>query len=273
MVPRHLWALRLLSALVWSALLALALTPTIAVARSACGELQGNLPPRGPARLAAGDRCIDELPNLSRAEQTQIVRQYAKALPDYIDPAKIDEVVDSLPRDVGLPLAAFALRYSSITQKETLDQRVKQLVQYADRQNDDLAKSHLEFFTAAQLLRRGGDNASMEEHLQRALAYANKSKATGLVPYITNLLAIRAKIDGELDLAVLRYSNALKQFEEGDDLGSTGIVYANIGFIFSDFGDTEQSIDMLRKAIDVYLDYLCAGIAHYDHGRSKCVFG
>ena len=194
-------------------------------------------------------------------------------MPDYIDPAKIDEVVDSLPRDVGLPLAAFALRYSSITQKETLDQRVKQLVQYADRQNDDLAKSHLEFFTPAQLLRRGGDNASMEEHLQRALAYANKSKATGLVPYITNLLAIRAKIDGELDLAVLRYSNALKQFEEGDDLGSTGIVYANIGFIFSDFGDTEQAIDMLRKAIDVYLDYLCAGIAHYDHGRSKCVFG
>jgi len=105
---------RFCSAMFGSMLLAIALVPTVAQANSACDDLLENMPPRGPDRLAAGRPCIDELPNLPRADQTRIVRHYARNLPDYIDPAEIDSVVDDLPEDIALPLASYAARYSAI---------------------------------------------------------------------------------------------------------------------------------------------------------------
>ncbi|WP_379549909.1 tetratricopeptide repeat protein [Qipengyuania sp. DGS5-3] len=236
-------------------LLAIAVVPNVAQASSACDDLLEKLPPRGPDRLAAGKPCIDELLSLPRADQTRIVRHYARNLPDYIAPAEIDSVVDGLPEDIALPLAAYAARYSAIGPGDELTQKVDGLVASADQQGDDLAMAHLQFLMAARVFRNGGDHAVMERHLQQGLSLAKKTKAIGLIPYITNSLAVRAKVDGEYDVAIIRYREALEQFEATGDLGSIGIAYGNIGNIFSDLGDNEQAIEMYRRSVEIYLEH------------------
>ena len=93
------WPNRCWSAVLLSALFAFTATPDVALANSACDRFLEDMPKRGPERIAAGRPYLDELPGLSRVEQTRIVRHYAKTLPDYIAPAEIDSVVDDLPEE------------------------------------------------------------------------------------------------------------------------------------------------------------------------------
>jgi len=224
-------------------------------AQSACDQLLSELPKRGPDRIAAGKPCLAELPDISKREQTRIVRDYAKRLPGYIEPAHLDAVVESLPADVALPLAAHAARFSAIGSGQDKATQVEQLIKRANQRNDELAKAHIEFLLAARLFRSGGDTEVMQAHLEQAMGLAQKTQANGLIPYITNALAVRAKVDGQYDLAIARYRESLGQFEVVGDLGSTGIAYANIGSIFSDLGDSRQAINMYERAIDIYLEY------------------
>ncbi|MBV7266541.1 tetratricopeptide repeat protein [Erythrobacter ani] len=205
--------------------------------------------------MEAGSTCVSELPTLPAADQSRIVRHYARQLPDYINPAEIDALVSRLDPDISLPLAAYAARYSAIGPGEERSRQVADIVRRADQRGDTLARAHIEFVVAARIFRRGGDSAAMERHLERAFAYAVAADAVGLFPYITNSLAVRAKIDGEYDLAITRYRAALKQFELIGDLGSTGIAYANIANIFSDLGDNQQATEMNRRAIEIYREH------------------
>ncbi|MEM7666291.1 MAG: tetratricopeptide repeat protein [Pseudomonadota bacterium] len=220
-----------------------------------CDRLFEDIPARVPDRIEAGKACVEALPELGVEEQTRIIREYARTLPGSIDPDQYDELTDKLKPSAALPLEAHAFRFEAHRPDEETADRLDRLMARAARAEDQLAQAHLQFAWAIRIFRLGGANSEMERHLGIALELAQRQDVTGLIPFIHNALAVRAKTDGEFVDAIDQYRKALGAFEANGDLGGTGIIYANIGNIYSDLGDNRQAIETYLRAIDIYEEY------------------
>lgn len=220
-----------------------------------CDRLFANLPARVPERIEAGKDCVELLPKLDVGEQTRIVREYVRTLPGSIDPERYDALAEKLAPEAALPLRAYALRYDVHRPTEEIADRLDRLLAQAARSEDQLSQAHLQFAWGIRIFRLGGANTEMERHFRISLELAERQNALGLIPIIRNALAIRAKTDGQFVEAIEEYRKALAAFEANNDLGGTGIIYANIGNIYSDLGDNKQAIETYLRAIEIYKEY------------------
>ncbi len=228
---------------------------TFAQNKTHCDLLWQNTLVSEDRRMEAARECVEKLPSLSPDEQVSIIRNYVTRLPQSIDPSQYEDLASKLVPDAALPLKAYAARYYSHMPGAETGKRLDDLMAQANFRNDDLSKAHIYFARAIRVFRLGGDHAVMESYLQQALGLALEGKMSGLLPFIYNALAIRAKVDGEYDVAIEQYQKSLAVFEANGDFAGTGIIYANIGNIFSDLGDNIQAIKLYRQAIAIYKKY------------------
>ncbi len=223
-----------------------------AQAGSSCENLMRIESAADEQKHEAARKCLDELPGLDPQEQTRFIREYTTRLPQSIDPDEYESLARKLAPDAALPLQALAARYYAHTPGPETVQRIDDLLARANANNDKLAKAHLYFAKATRVFRLGGDPAVMESYLQRGLDLAQEEQISGLLPFIYNAQAVRAKVEGEYDIAVEQYQKSLGAFEANGDIAGTGIIYANIGNIFSDLGDNAQAVKLYRQAITIY---------------------
>ncbi len=222
---------------------------------NACDQVFSNLPKRTPDRIETGRPCVEQLPNLPVSEQARIAREYARTLPAFIPESEFEDLIAALDPAARLPLEAHFSRYYSHSPDPDTVTKLNDLGTRVTVSNDALARAHYELARGIRIFRLGGDHQEMERRMRVALELARQNDVVGLIPFIHNALAVRAKADGDFVAAVDEYQRALAAFEANDDRASTGIVYANIGNVFSDLGDNLQAIRLYEQAIAIYDEY------------------
>jgi two-component sensor histidine kinase len=233
----------------------LPLPPAYAQSSRVCDQVFESLPERASDRIELGKPCVEALPELPVADQIRIAREYSRTLPGFIPESDFDDVVQSLNPAARLPLEAHGSRFYSFFPGEETVERLNELSSRVASSDDQMAMAHLEFAWANRIFRLGGDNSEMERRLRIALQLARDNDIVGLIPFVHNALAVRAKVDGEFVAAIDEYRLAIEAFEANSDRASTGIVYNNIANVFSDLGDNQQAIRIYGQAIAIYDEF------------------
>ena len=203
---------------------------------------------------ALGQQCAKALPGMSAADQDRHIRFYLREMPDYFEAAEIEPLAEKLaPNAQRMLLSYGAGRKAVISELDMAE--ADRLIRASSKANDLVALSHLHYAKAVQTSREGGSTATMERHLQDALRLANASNFVKKYPHIYNALAIRARLDGEFDLAIDLYHQALNGFEDIGRTDNTGVVLANIGNVFNMIGGSKEAIRFHKRAIANFEQY------------------
>ncbi len=201
-----------------------------------------------------GEQCTLALPGLSAADQDRHIRFYLREMPDYFEVAEIEPLAEKLaPNAQRMLLSYGAGRKAVISELDMAE--ADRLIRASSKANDLVALSHLHYAKAVQTSRAGGSTDIMERHLQAALRLAKSSNLVNKYPGIYNALAVRARLDGEFDLAIDLYHQALNGFEDIGRTDNTGVVLANIGNVFNIIGGSKEAIRFHKRAIANFEQY------------------
>ena len=203
---------------------------------------------------ALGQQCVKALPGLSAADQDRHIRFYLREMPDHFKAVEIEPLAEKLTPNARRMLLSYAARRKA-TMSELDMAEADRLIRASSKANDLVALSHLHYAKAVQTSREGGSTDIMERHLQAALRLANASNLVKKYPHIYNALAVRARLDGEFDLAIDLYHQALNGFEDIGRTDKAGVVLANIGNVFNIIGGSKEAIRFHKRAIANFEQY------------------
>ena len=200
---------------------------------------------------ALGQQCAKALPGMSAANQDRHIRFYLREMSDYFESDKILPLAETLTPNARRMLLSYAAVDQGI--KGNLDMaEAGRLIRASGNANDLVALSHLHFAKGAQLNRIGAPSDSVERHLQASLRLAEKSNLVKKYPRILNALGMRARSDGEFDLAIDLYQQALEGYESIGRFEDTGAALSNIGNIFNNIGGSKEAIRFHKRALESF---------------------
>ncbi len=198
-----------------------------------------------------GRRCAAMLPSMSAADQERHARFYLREMPDYLETKAIEDLATKLSPNARRML----LSYVAVDQgaKSNLDMAdADRLIRASSKANDLAALSHLHFGKGAQLNRTGAPSDSVGRHLHASLRLAQKSNLVKKYPQIYNALGMQARSDGEFDLAIDLYEQAIEGYKSIGRFERTGAALSNIGNIFNNIGGSKEAIRFHKRAIESF---------------------
>ncbi len=201
-----------------------------------------------------GPQCAKALPAMSPADQERHIRFYIRENPDYLSADELEPLAKKLSPNARRMLSSFGTMRKAVISELNMAEADRLITASSDA-NDLVALSHLHYAVAIQTARAGGANNKMERHLRASLQLAKKSNLVKKYPHIYNALAVRARLDGEYDLAINLYHQALKGFEDIGQFDNTASVLANIGNIFNIIGGSKEAVRFHKRAIASYEQY------------------
>lgn len=203
-------------------------------------------------RLAdLGADCLASLPALSPVEQMRHIEWLVLKSPVYISAEDYLAVSPELAEEPGRKLNSYLMRDAANKRLMNI-QEAQRLLDQAEQKNDAVSMAHLLFAFGVHTARTTGATDEMERYFRSSLKIAEESKLVDLLPAIYNALAVRAKRDGEADLAIALYDQAIAAYEELGRVDRTGTVLTNIGNIFVDLGGYEEAVRFHEASIENY---------------------
>lgn len=197
--------------------------------------------------------CLDEWIGLPATDQARLAEDYLRARATFINMEDLEALLNKLAPDAARMMRSFKLHYTASRPGEDVAKELETAMAESVEIGDGLSEAYLQFGYGNRAFRLGGNKAEMEVRFQKARRLAIENRIDRFLPLIMNGLAIRAKIEGEFDVAIERYRAAIDAYEEIDNPAGVAVVYGNIANIFSDLGDHEEAIALYEKAISGFL--------------------
>ncbi|MFC4698905.1 histidine kinase dimerization/phosphoacceptor domain -containing protein [Glaciecola siphonariae] len=199
-------------------------------------------------------QCIAEFPQLAEVQQIKVLNKMMERV--LLIPADFE--AQEIAKQMG-PTTRFLMRvlmlpnFHSLTIEERQEQMLGLLIQ-ARESNDSMVIATLLHQLAKESSRAGKAN-DVSQYATESLALSEKLANERMIVSNTNLLAISARLRGDLGEAANFYSDILLVLdginkEEGDD--REGVVFTNLAGIYVNLGDLQRAIEFYKKSIDIY---------------------
>ncbi|MEM8827071.1 MAG: tetratricopeptide repeat protein, partial [Pseudomonadota bacterium] len=199
-----------------------------------------------------GPACVGDMAMLTPAAQVRYVDDFSRNLRVLIPFDQYESWAERLSPTAARKLTAYAIRsYANLTSRPVEIEAVP-LIAEAEEAGDALALAHLHYAVAVRTSRMGGSTEVMERHLQTSLDIVERNDLVILRPSTLNALAVRAKTDGEYEVAIARYNKAIDAYQAIDRLESIAVIEVNIGNVFADLGGSDEAIRFYRRGIERY---------------------
>lgn len=210
-----------------------------------------SMPPLGEERFEAGEPCLEALPRLAPEDQLRIVNVYITQLPEFVPLAEVLELHTTLDPVAALPFRAFSLRQEMQQYDEAKFEEAKQLFADAEKSKNPAAIANA-IYTLQQSPSSNGDTDSFDDDaMDRAVKIAEREGMFGLKPYLHNLWGLMHNLRGNYVESIEQYQLSRQGFDANQDYAGIALSLINLSYVYSDFQDTEKSVEFARKSIEL----------------------